>query len=86
MPLLELWAHQSECGEQLHHGFDHYLVHYGHRVRHLSIYSETADPIFNRLEHLGEDVGTRDYAIGRLIDLVVRGISTYEPSNDTYVQ
>jgi hypothetical protein len=28
--------------------------------------------MFNRLEHLSEGVATRDYAIGRLIDLGVR--------------
>ena len=55
-------------------------------MRHLSIYSETADEIFNRLEHLGEYVVTRDYAVGGLIDLDVRRMSTYEPRNGTYVQ
>ena len=55
-------------------------------MRRLSIHSETTDEIFNRFEDPGEYVETRDYAIGRLIDLDVRRISTYEPRNSTYVQ
>jgi hypothetical protein len=42
--------------------------------------------MFHRLEHIGEYVVTRDYAIGGLIDMDVRRICTYEPRNDTYVQ
>ena len=55
-------------------------------MRCLNIYSETIDETFNRLEHLGEGVKTRDYAIGRLIDLDVRRISTYEIRNATHAQ
>jgi len=40
------------------------------------MYSETTDEILNRLEHVGECVTTRDHAIGRLIDLDVRMVST----------
>ena len=42
--------------------------------------------MFHRLEHLGEYVETRDYAIGGLIDMDVRRMSTYEPRIGTYVQ
>ena len=42
--------------------------------------------MFNRLEHLCECVETRDYSIGRLIDLDVRMVSTYEPRNGSYAQ
>jgi len=42
--------------------------------------------MFDRLKHLGKGTATRDYAIGRLIDLDVRGISMYEPRNGAYVQ
>ena len=42
--------------------------------------------MFHRFEHLGECVETRDYTIGRLIDLDVRRISMYKPRNGTYVQ
>jgi len=55
-------------------------------MRRLRIYSETIDEMFDRLEHLSECVATRDYAIGRLIDLDVRRISTSEPRDGTYVQ
>jgi len=55
-------------------------------MRRLGIYSETADEMFHRLEHLCECVATRNYPIGRLIDPDVRRISMYEPRNGTYVQ
>ena len=54
-------------------------------MRRLRIDSETIDEIFNRLEHVGERVATRDYAIGRLIGLDVRMISAYEFRNSTHV-
>ena len=55
-------------------------------MRRLSIYSETIDETFNRLEDLGECVVTCDYAISCLVDLGVRKMSTYQSRNDTYIQ
>jgi len=47
------------------------------------MHSETTDEMLNRLEHVSECVATRDHAIGRLIDLDVRRISTDWAMNGT---
>jgi hypothetical protein len=71
--LLDLFGHQSECGQYFHHYFDAYLRQ-GCRGRHFGVTIEAAQEVFDGLQQINERIIARVDVLECLRNLVATGI------------
>lgn len=83
--LLDLFGHQSECGQYFHHYFDAYFCQ-GCRSRYFGLDIEAVQEVFDGLQQINERIIAHVDVLKRLRNLVVTRDMPTRSEEDTYCE